>query len=371
MATETDLEQNNAASETDHGSSDREHDSGRAEGLRADLERAWAEHTGSPPAKDGERSDDELRKAERPGRAARAAKAAAREEAGTKKEQLERNFKSAAAERDATATPAGDKAGAPAAWAREAKAAWQALPKEVQQAVLKRESDVEKGVNELRARYTDLDNALAPHVQTIRQFNHTPAQAVNQLFGWFQHIAADPRRGLTDLARSFGVNDINFGGGAQPQQPRLTPEQRQIQEYFNSIETRLGNYQNHIDEQQQATVNNVIANFAKDRPHFEKVRVTMGKIIQQGIIPLTPEGHVDLATAYDTAVRMDPTLHDSIVNERLASERQAQSANAKRARSAGASLSPTSPGSASKEPPAKRGRSVRESLMDAIADQRR
>jgi hypothetical protein len=380
MATDTDLEQTSTTSETDHGSTSGDQDSGRSEGLRADLERAWKEHTGSPPAKDGEGSDDDRRTAEPRGRAARETKRAASEDAAQRKNDLERSFAKAASEREGGATkPASEQTdAAPAAWSKEAKSAWQNLPPEVRAAVQKRESDTRAGVEQLKKGYEDLDRVIDPMMPMARQYGLSKAGAVERLAFWQRHIASDPIRGLRDLAAAYGIKDVHFG--PQPQQQQAWPQQQQTQQqlseqqardYMASVEQRLGTFQQHMDSQQQAQVEDVLAKWSADKKHYQQVRHAMGTLIRTGVCPLV-NGQVDLDGAYQMAVRMNPALHDELVTERIAAERSRASDAAKRARYSSASLPPQGPGSASgREPPRKKGLSVRESLMNAIDDARR
>ena len=120
---------------------------------------------------------------------------------------------------------------APAAWTKEAKEVWAQLPPAVQAAVVKREADVQKGVDELKQRYTDLDQALAPHVQAIRQHGHTPAQAVHQMFSWFQALTANPDAAFPALIKSFNYDPRRLvpqqqPAAAQPAQPGATHSSR-------------------------------------------------------------------------------------------------------------------------------------------------
>jgi hypothetical protein len=49
----------------------------------------------------------------------------------------------------------------PAAWAKEAKDLWPTLPPAVQQAAIKREADMLKGVDAPKAQHCELDTPLA------------------------------------------------------------------------------------------------------------------------------------------------------------------------------------------------------------------
>jgi hypothetical protein len=157
--------------------------------------------------------------------------------------------------------------------------------------------------------------------------------------------------------------------GGQPQGAQAQQfDPRPLIEY---VDQKLGTFQQHVNSQQQQQVNDVLAKWPADKPHYERVRRMMGQLIQTGVVPLK-DGSVDLDGAYEVAVRMDPELHNQIISERVAGDRRALSERAQKAKRAGVSMAPSSPGAGASAAAAKRpkGRSVRESLYDAIDEHR-
>ena len=291
---------------------------------------------------------------------------------------------------------------APAAWTKEAKAAWAELPPAVQQAVVKREADVQKGVDELKAKYADIDQALAPHIPVIRQHGHTPAQAVNQLFAWFQALAVNPDAAFPALQKCFNWQPQTAPAQAQPgaaaaAAPSAAEQPAgeipvQVQQYINQMRQeldqikqgfgqQLGSMQQTFASQQEAKTQEILANWAKDKPHFEKVRGLMAQLIASGAVPLK-EGRVDLDGAYTKAVRLDDDVFtqmqqaevakkDAEMKAAAAAKKKADEDAAKAAKAASASLTPNAPGSApGAHGKPKKGRSVRETLLDAIGEAR-
>src|SRR5258706_10186441 len=115
---------------------------------------------------------------------------------------------------------------APAAWSKEAKAAFTHLPEHVKRAVVKREADVEKGIKNLKDSYKEIDEALAPYVPMIRQFQKTPGQAVAQLFSWFDALAKNPDEAFPALIKSYKYNPdamLAKYGYVRKQQPQQQP----------------------------------------------------------------------------------------------------------------------------------------------------
>jgi hypothetical protein len=373
MSNETDVEQT-ASDHASGGSHNRvtDRESGRQESLRSTLESAWREHGGELPEKD----EDRRRSAEPRGRAAHEAKSATAEDTASR-DAPEKKFAAEPSKADGASAAGQGADGPPAAFAKEAKAEWANTPTAVQQAVLRREQDVAKGVEALKAKYKAMDDVMAPHLETIRAFGHQPHEAVHQLWAWHSHIGNNPVQGLIDLGRSYGV-DIKL---AQPHQQAATTGdpafdrminqalQRQAadqQRYTNEVSA----LRQQLDSQQQYQVNQIIQNWARDKPHFEAVRATMGRTIASGQVPLK-NGEVDLDAAYAFACRAHPEISEQMFAERAAAEKRASSDAAKRARQASASLRPTSPGSISGgAKPKSGGRSVRESIRDSIEELR-
>jgi hypothetical protein len=370
---------------------------GKAEKLsiRQSLEKGFAD------AKKAEPAAPEPKQPKAAKKPARAADEMRQEAEGTTPEPAEGEAPAgeAAAPAEKPAAPA------PTAWPKEAKEAWAALPEQVQKAVLKREVDTQKGVDELKNKYSEIDQAIAPHVEAIRRHGHTPAQAVNQMFAWFQALAGNPDVAFPALLRSFNFNPAKLvpqqqaqpaaqpGSQAQPQvgadgKPVAQPEgivPPAVQGYIDQMSQKLaqlehaftqqiGQVQNTFQQQSEAKTQEVLMNWAKDKPHFEKVRVRMSQLIASGAVPLK-DGRVDLDGAYEQAVWSMPEVRTELQAAEkkaqadaaiaaAAKEKAAQQAAADKARKTDVSLRPSAPGQ-TPVPARKKGRTVRESIMDA------
>lgn len=295
---------------------------------------------------------------------------------------------------------------APAALSKEAKADWGKTPQTVQAAFLKREKDVEAGVAALKQNYVDIDKALQPRLQTIRDQGHTPGEAVNQLFLWFEALSLDPGRiqagqapiALLALAHSFGI-DLSTGQmvqqGDQQQQQATQPSLEEIpdavKQYIGGLEQKLNqlggmmeggfkNFQTNFQQQAMKETTGIMETWATGKPYFEEVRQQMAHIIGSRMIPPKPDGSADLDTAYDMAMYANPVVREKVLVDRRKAaldkrkkaeeaEKTAQQAQADKARRAGGGvLRPSSPGAtfADDGKVKKRGKSVRESLADAM-----
>lgn len=305
----------------------------------------------------------------------------------------------------------------PEGWAKEAKAEWANLSPAIQTAVAKREADMAKGVEDLKKKQAEIDQALAPRLDTIRRHGHTPAQAVNQLFAWFEALSANPHQAFPALANSFKFDLRSIPGlvpqGMSQQQQQLPQQQQQqpgpqgqqqqqqppvgdlppaLQQYFQSLEKRvqdlymgldqkfgqqLGQLNNSFEQQSQAKTEEILANWAKDKPHYEGVRKMMAYLIGSGAIPPLPNGTADLDKAYDAALFAVPEVRQQVLAEqqkaaedarkvKAEAEKKLQAEQAAKARKAAGSISPSAPGNPTlPQDKRKKGKSVRESIMEA------
>lgn len=310
---------------------------------------------------------------------------------------------------EAAATAAAAAAAAPTTqppdgWAADAKAEWAKVPAQVQAAVIKREADVTKGVQELRQRYNDIDQALAPRMDIIRSHGHTPAQAVNQLFSWFEALSAQPAVAFPALAQSFRFDLKSLiEGGAEPAKPADgaaaaggQPEGEvpaAVQHYIKTLEGKLGTMEQNITQrfgalentfaqQSQAKTEEILAHWAQGKPHFEEVRSLMAHLIGSGAVPPTGSGQADLDKAYDMALYAMPEVRAQVLaaqqqaadkarKDKETAERTAQQAQADKARKANVSLTSAAPGGSVNAAPGRpkvKGKSVKESLMDSIGE---
>lgn len=316
---------------------------------------------------------------------------------------------------------------APAAWDKTAKAEWANVPDKVKAAVIKREKDVERGVEHLKQqvhqRYGEIDEAIAPYDQVIRQFNKTPGQAVAQLFAWFDALAKNPDQAFPALLQSYkydprrlfqmyGITPQQLQQNGQVQNGQLQNGQAQqppagqqpqdqvspaVQAYINKLEQRLNGFESqvgqqfnglaqHFSEQSAAKTQDMLDRWSADKPYFNDVRVMMGHLLTpdsasgQAAIPLTADGKVDLDEAYSRACWMTPEIREQMLADqqaqkeaaRLAKQQESlrlQQEKAAKARRASGSLNTSAPGAevSRKSAPGK-GLSVRDSLRAAIAE---
>jgi hypothetical protein len=305
---------------------------------------------------------------------------------------------------------------APEAWPKEAKAVWAQLPPAVQAAVAKRETDMAAGVEQLKQGYQELDGVLQPYTAALQRSNIKPAAAVKQLFDWMNALTREatamkngqpPEGVFAALARSYNIDPVRLlahmvqnpgqqqplqqqPGQQQPQQGQLDPA---VKAYIDSIVAPVGQgvqqLYSTVQQQSMAKTSEMLDMWAKDKPFFGDVRQTMARMLQPGpngepaMVPPLANGNADLDKAYDMAVFADPAVRAKAFAAQAkaeqdkktaaeATEKKAQRDKLEAARKASGSIPISAPGLPGQAKPGqqKRGKSVRETLDESIAQVR-
>lgn len=297
-------------------------------------------------------------------------------------------------------TPTSSDIKPPVSWSKEAKESWNTLPPAIQNAVLKREKEFSDGIKQYAddaKKIRELEPYFAPHRQSMAANGINEVQVVGKLFDWFNNLShSDPNHramAFRALAQSFGidlarvfpqktgetVDKKEFDGKEVAQSPDLT-QHPVIQQLYGAVQQM---HTQQIEQQRQAAYS-YVAEWAKDKPHFERVRETMRSILASGVLPLK-NGQLDLDAAYEKAIRLDDELFRQIEEERIAKEAEQKAKdlakkelqkqhNLQSKRNAAASLKPgaPSPGTSSSlngsKP--KKKMSVRDSIIAAMSEVR-
>ncbi len=289
------------------------------------------------------------------------------------------------------ATPKVASVAAPASLSKETRAVWDTLPDIVKNDIIKRESDTAKGVEQLKAKYKPYDDVFAPYQAQLQQIGKTPVEAAAQLLNW-QNALANPRTQREAFAALARAHNFDLSTLAAPQGERVAnpdglPPQIDIRSHLDPIANEVNNLKSYFERERADKVNNDIQSFAKDKPHFEKVRVTMGHLINAGIA----QGDNPQAVfndAYEKACRADGEVFSMIQQEEIekreteakakaeaAAKKAADDAEAKRkadaeavekARRAGVNRNQGSPQDLALASRQKRGQSVGDALREAI-----
>ena len=246
----------------------------------------------------------------------------------------------------------------PSSWAPAAKAAYATLPPEVQEAVARREQEVNNGFRKLQE-YKGLDD----YVEMAKSSGTTLKDALDRYRAAEDALEKDFGGGIVQLCSMYGVHPLQlasmftraFGGQAgQPQGlPQADPQQSLIARRLAATEETVRTLISERERAEQEAINASLEAFATDHMYFEDVRQDMALLIREGRANTLDE-------AYDIACRMHPQIRDLLIKEQAAP--QNARARVDQARRASSSLKTGAPvGSPS-------GGSQSNSLREALAD---
>lgn len=213
---------------------------------------------------------------------------------------------------------------APNSWSAEMKAKWGSLPPEAQQYIAQRESEMHAAITQkgeqIKA-FEPIRQTLDQHREVFAKNGVSEAEGISKLIQADRYLESNPYEAIQWLANSYGVDLRQFATGdpsssdqPQAQTPREVIELRQE---INQLKGYLTAQQRQAHEAEQATVVKTVEEFAKDKPHFEKVRKIMGSLMQAGEAS-------DLNEAYEKATYAHPEVRQLILED------QRKAAEAKR-----------------------------------------
>lgn len=269
-----------------------------------------------------------------------------------------------------TPTAASTAAEPPSAW----KGIWEKLPEEARAIAVKRETEVAKGFDEYRGKvkqYDAIEQVLAPARARFQQQGiANDADALRNIISWEQGLS-DPATRVTafrDLARQLGVDlsTLAQSSSQAPSQVQDVPEPlRPVIDQFGNIVQEVNSLKAQLQRGQEEKISSELSAFAKDKPHFEKVRVIMGQLMNAGIV--SPG---DLEGAYQKATQLHPEVSAQIEADKAARAAaelaRSQAEKASNARRAAVSPPGRSPNGAT-QVTTNKGTGVRGSILASVA----
>ena len=240
------------------------------------------------------------------------------------------------------AKPAGEPVGTPPAipaeaaprtWRPEAAAEWAKIPPTVQAEILKRESDIFKGLEgykDLAHQGKAYNDVIAPYIPILNQYGVNPVQQVASLMKAHYALAtgtpAQRQQMFAQLAREYHV-DLGQSAGEAPYED---PAVAALREKLSGVESTLARNAQREQEAIRTSLNNEINAFASDpaHPYFDDVANDITALLRGG-------GAKDLADAYDKAVWANPVTRAK-EQSRLATESAAKAKKESEERAAAA-----------------------------------
>lgn len=258
----------------------------------------------------------------------------------------------------------------PASWSAQAKADFAALAPHIQQEVLKRERDMDRGLeeraNQLK-KYEPLEQVIAPLRDRLAMNGQTPETYFSALAAADEALQGPNKlQALAQVAQMYGIDLRQFSQpgqpGQQPQQAQLPPEFGALMQEVQQLRQTVTQQQTAAQDASDAQLQAEIDAFSNANMYFENVRPMVAAILRA-----QPE--LDLKSAYDRACWADDSIRPHIMQERAAQEaeqaRQAASAKVAAARGAGVSIA-GSPVPGASAPNGAPTLSIRDNLAQAM-----
>ena len=257
----------------------------------------------------------------------------------------------------------------PPSWSAAAKAEFAKASPVIQQEVLKREADIERGKAQWQQgaeQLNRLTTAIGPRAQRWRMGGFSVEQGIQRLVAAEEALETDPLNALAHLAQVYGVDLRTIAGRTQAQQPQhqLPPWAQPLVREVQTLKGALAQQRQSADQANLQAAGDQVQAFRSDPAHkyFDNVAVKVAAMLESGQAK-------DLEDAYQQATWADPQVRAALLQEQEAA-RQAQNADAARAKAAQArhasgsvTGSPT-PGSAGRGGPDPNA-SVRDTLAAA------
>jgi hypothetical protein len=218
---------------------------------------------------------------------------------------------------------------APISWTAEQKAKWATLPPDTQAYIAQRDKESHDAIT----RAGQQIKAFEPIGKVIEQYGHVfqknglqPHDGIARMMAVNEMLETDAPAAIREIARVYGVNlqGTTDEQTANPENPRIA-----------ELEARLARQEAHLTAQirqkqdaDDKALAREIADFAKDKPHFDAVRKVMAGLMTSGAAETMQD-------AYDRAIYADPTIRQSLqVEAQKAAEDKRKAEEAERVKAA-------------------------------------
>lgn len=220
---------------------------------------------------------------------------------------------------------------APISWSAEQKAKWASLPPDVQTYIAQRDKESHEAITragqQIKA-FEPIRNVVEQHAEVFRRNGLHPAEGIDRMLNIHDRLEAGPAQAaavIREIAQAYGVN---LSGQAEQDAEPVNPRVAELEARLAKTESYLTAQQRQQVDAEQKALAREIADFAKDKPHFETVRSVMAGLMQSGAAET-------LADAYEMAVHANPTTRQSILaDQQKAAEDKRKAEEAERVKNA-------------------------------------
>ena len=226
---------------------------------------------------------------------------------------------------------------APKNWSEEVRSKFKDLPRDAQEYMLKRDKEMTadytrktQEVAEQRKSFESLDKVIAPMRQQIAASGVSETEYIARLLNADMALRNNPKMAIKQLAQGYGIDLSSIEetvdwNDTDPQIAQLKQQNQAILAELNQFKQQ--NLQS-ARQQTEAQING-FANTKDDKgnlkyPHFDKLRVKMGNLIDAG----EAKG---LEDAYAKAVRLDDELYKQSLEAQRKSAKAEEDARRKAA----------------------------------------
>lgn len=244
---------------------------------------------------------------------------------------------------------------APRSWAPAVREHWATLPREVKDAVLKREGEVARLVSEsgqARQVAEAFERTVSPYraflgAEPMREVGNLLQTAVTLRTGTQEQKAAM----VAQVVQAFGVDVAALDAALSGQQPQPGSQQAPGQyrdPRLDALLSHLGQQKTQREQQTRQRLQQELDAFAAQAEFYEDVRVRMGTLMEAAL----KEGRdMSLQEAYDTACYLDTGIRATLQKREAEKAAQTQSQQAQQARyAAGSVQSQPAPPAGSRKP---------------------
>jgi hypothetical protein len=227
----------------------------------------------------------------------------------------------------------------PKALKMELQPHWDAAPDELRQAIIQREADSERGIQPLKEKARQADEFMqvfGPYQDMIRNEGGTPTGAMTELLRTAaifrsnnpglkaQAIAAIMRQYQIPLEHIQSMLSNNSAPSVLSPQPQLSGiDPQQISQLVHQELSAF--QQQQLDAQSQSEVDRFASN--PEHKYFTDVQDWMASLMTSEKFVTANQGKTPqekLQAAYETALRVDPEIHNRYLAEQQAGEKARQ-----------------------------------------------
>lgn len=222
----------------------------------------------------------------------------------------------------------------PVALPEAAKAEWSKTPPAIQQAVLKRENDIARYVQQTSAtlkQYEAINQQIEPVRKEMESFYGDVPTALKTLFSISDYATKSPYEYMRWFAQTRGLDAqqlLNvFAGGQAPQaQPAFNPQIAVLAQKVSAQENTIKQIEQQRIAAQEAEISKAYQEFAAnpDNKFIDMVRDEMSALLDNGLAS-------SFQDAYDKAVWQNPALRQQLLAEQIAAQEAKRKAEIEKA----------------------------------------